>query len=135
MISTRRHIGTNSVLESEYGYCRAVVQDPFVFISGTAGYDHSTMEMPDDVTQQTFNSWETIAATLSHADSDLSEIVRATVYITETVHAATVLHVCAQMLENVRPASSIVIVKGFVRPEIKVLIEATAMWRVKTGPR
>jgi enamine deaminase RidA (YjgF/YER057c/UK114 family) len=133
MMSTRRHISTNSILESEFGYCRAVVQDPFVFISGTAGYDYSTMEIPDDVAQQTYNSWETIAATLTRADSDLAEIVKTTVYIADATHAETVMHACARVLENIRPVSTVVTVKGFVRPEIKVLIEATAMWRVQHG--
>ncbi len=135
MMSTRRHISTNSILESEYGYCRAVVQDPFVFISGTAGYDYATMEIPHDVAQQAYNSWETIAATLTRADSDLAEIVKTTIYISETAYAETVLHVCAQMLENIRPASTVVTVRGFSRPEIKVLIEVTAMWRVQNGYR
>ena len=133
MMSTRRHISTNSIFESEYGYCRAVVQDPFVFLSGTAGYDYTTMEIPDDVGQQAYNSWETIAATLTRADSDLAEIVKTTVYVSEAAYAQTVLQVCARVLENIRPASTVITVKGFCLPEIKVLIEATAMWRVQQG--
>ncbi len=133
-MNTRRHISTNSPFEAEYGYCRAVVQDPFVFVSGTTGYDYATMEIPDDVAQQTYNIWETISATLTQADSDLAEIVKTTIYLTESAHAQTVLHVCAQILEGVRPASTVVIVKAFPRPEMKVVIEATAMWRVRTIP-
>jgi enamine deaminase RidA (YjgF/YER057c/UK114 family) len=135
MNSPRRHIMANSILESEYGYCRAVVQDPFVFISGTAGYDYTTMEIPADVEQQTCNCWENIAATLTSADSDLSEIVKATVYITEPSHTEAVLRICSRVLESIRPVATVLTVKGLSRPEISVLIEATAMWRIQPGSR
>jgi enamine deaminase RidA (YjgF/YER057c/UK114 family) len=132
-MSTRRHISTNSWLEREYGFCRAVVQDPFVFVSGTAGFDYTTMEISDDPVEQAHAAWETIAAALTQADSDMSEIVKTTIYLLDSIDADPVLHACARVLERVRPASSVVIVNGFGHPDIKVLIEATAMWRVSAG--
>jgi enamine deaminase RidA (YjgF/YER057c/UK114 family) len=36
---TRHLISTGSPFECAYGYSRAVAQDPFVFVSGTTGYD------------------------------------------------------------------------------------------------
>lgn len=128
-MSTRRHISTNSWLEQEFRFCRAVVQHPFVFISGTSGFDYATMEISDDPVEQTYAAWETIAAVLTQADSDMTEIVKTTIYILDSVNKDAVLHACARILENVRPASSVVIVNGFGHPDIKVLIEATAMWR------
>jgi enamine deaminase RidA (YjgF/YER057c/UK114 family) len=54
---SRKLISTGSDFETTAGYSRAVVQDKWCFVSGTTGYDYSTMMMPDDVGEQTKNCW------------------------------------------------------------------------------
>ena len=44
---SRRLISTGSAFERAYGYSRAVVQDRFVFVAGTTGYDYASMTLPD----------------------------------------------------------------------------------------
>ena len=58
---TRRLISTGSPFEKAFGYSRAVVDGNLVFISGTTGYDYSTMIMPDDPADQTRNILSPIA--------------------------------------------------------------------------
>ena len=55
----RRLISSGSRFEREYGYSRAIVQGPWVFVSGTTGYDYASMTMPADVVAQTRASWAT----------------------------------------------------------------------------
>jgi len=43
----RRLISTGSPFETAFGYSRAVVQEPFVFVAGTTGYDYATMTLPE----------------------------------------------------------------------------------------
>ena len=57
----RREIVASSSPEAEFGFARAVVQDPFVFVSCVYGYDPFNMEMPEDVVQQTCNIWDSIS--------------------------------------------------------------------------
>ncbi len=64
---TRRLISTGSPFERAFGYSRAVVQDPFVFVAGSTGYDFATMTLPEDAAEQARNAWATIAAALAEA--------------------------------------------------------------------
>jgi enamine deaminase RidA (YjgF/YER057c/UK114 family) len=52
--------------------------------------------------------------------------VRATYYVTDRNDAEPVLAVCGRVLAAVRPAATIVIVAGLLRPEMRVEIEVTA---------
>ena len=46
---TRRLISSGSPFEEVAGYSRAVQQDPWVFVSGTTGFDYRTMTIADGV--------------------------------------------------------------------------------------
>ena len=131
---TRRLISTGSPFEGAFGYSRAVVQDPFVFVAGTTGYDYATMTMPDDAAAQARAAWVTIARTLAQAGSDVGEIVRATYYVTERAHAEPVLRVCGEVLSEIRPAATLLVVAGLLEPVMKVEIEVTALRGARVMP-
>eukprot|EP01040_Poterioochromonas_malhamensis_P005874 gene5874-6316_t len=53
-MADRRLISSGSTFESTIGYSRAVVVDEeWVFVSGTTGFDYSTMTISEDVAEQT----------------------------------------------------------------------------------
>lgn len=114
-------------MEKAYGYSRAVVQDPWVFMAGTTGYDYEAKLIPDDVAQQTRNCWKTIEHYLKQAGSDLKDIVRVTYYATDTADADAILEICGEVLRDIRPASTFLVVKSLVLPEMKIEIEVTAL--------
>jgi len=126
---TRRLISTGSPMEKSYGYSCAVVQDPWVFVAGTTGYDYAAMTMPDDVAAQARQCWRTIEAALGEAGSALQDVVRATYYVSDAAYAVPVLEVCGSVMAEIRPAASIVVVAALLRPEMKVEIEVTALKR------
>ena len=128
---TRRLISTGSPFERAFGYSRAVVEPPFVFVAGTTGYDYATMRLPDDAAEQAQQCWRTIATALAEAGAELADIVRATYYVTDRADAEPVLRVCGEVLAEIRPAATLVIVAGLLEPAMKVEIEVTAM----LGPR
>lgn len=125
-MSERRLITSGSPFEMAYGYSRAVVQDGFVFVAGTTGYDYATMTLPDSAAAQAEACWRTIADVLAEAGASLTDIVRATYYVTDRAEAEAVLTICGRVLAEVRPAATIVVVAGLLRPEMKVEIEVTA---------
>jgi enamine deaminase RidA (YjgF/YER057c/UK114 family) len=127
---TRRLLSTGSPMETAYGYSRAVVQEPWVFVAGTTGYDYAAMTMPEDVAQQARNCWRTIANALQEAGSDVADIVRATYYVTDPAYAEPLLTVCGEVLREIRPAATLLVVAGLLRPEMKIEIEVTALKRV-----
>lgn len=99
---TRQLLSSGSPMEKAYGYSRAVVQDPWVFMAGTTGYDYETMQIPDDVVQQTRNCWKTIERFLKEAGSSLEDLVRVTYYATETDDAEAILAICGEVLRDIR---------------------------------
>jgi len=122
----RRLISTGSPFERTAGYSRAVVEGDFCFVAGTTGYDYATMAMPEAIEEQTRNAFRTIARALSEAGFALADVVRATYYVTSRTDAERVLPICGEFLANIRPAATILIVAGLLKPEMKVEIEVTA---------
>jgi enamine deaminase RidA (YjgF/YER057c/UK114 family) len=125
----RRLISTGSPFEKTAGYSRAVVDGDFAFVAGTTGYDYTTMTMPSDVTSQSRNCFKTIEAALTEAGFAMADIVRATYYITDANDADEHFAVCGEVLGEIRPAATLLVVVGLYKPEMKVEIEVTAKRR------
>jgi enamine deaminase RidA (YjgF/YER057c/UK114 family) len=123
---SRRLISTGSPFETAFGYSRAVIEPPFVFISGTTGYDYASMTMPEDVAIQTRNIFKTVGSVLQEAGSGLDQISRVQIFVTDHAFCEAVLTVCGEVLGSIRPASGIYVVAGLLKPEMKVEIEVTA---------
>jgi enamine deaminase RidA (YjgF/YER057c/UK114 family) len=126
---SRRLISTGSPFEKTAGYSRAVIDGEFAFVAGTTGYDYATMTMPADVTGQTRNCFKTIKAALEEAGFAMADIVRATYYITDAKYADAHFAVCSEVLGDIRPAATLVVVVGLYKPEMKIEIEVTAKRR------
>ena len=126
---SRRLISTGSPFEKAAGFSRAVIDGDFAFVAGTTGYDYATMTMPSDVTDQTRNCFKTIEAALKDGGFALAEIVRATYYVTDAADADAVLAVCGELLGEIRPAATLLVVVGLLKPDMRVEIEVTAKRR------
>jgi len=123
---SRRLISTGSPFEKTAGYSRAVVDGDFCFVAGTTGYDYSTMTMPADVTSQSRNCFKTIEAALKEAGFAMADIVRATYYITDAKDADAHFAVCGEVLGDIRPAATLLVVTGLYKLEMKIEVEVTA---------
>jgi enamine deaminase RidA (YjgF/YER057c/UK114 family) len=126
---TRRLISTGSPFEKTIGYSRAVVDGDFAFVSGTTGYDYTTMTMPADVTSQSRNCFKTIEAALGEAGFAMADIVRATYYLTDIKDADAHFAVSGEVLGEIRPAATLLVVAALLKPEMKIEIEVTAKRR------
>ena len=126
---SRRLISTGSPFEKSAGYSRAVIDGDFAFVAGTTGYDYSTMTMPSDIASQSRNCFKTIEAALKEAGFAMADIVRAAYYITDVRDADAHFAVCGEVLGEIRPAATILVVAGLLKPEMKVEIEVTARRR------
>ena len=123
---SRRLISTGSPFEKTAGYSRAAIDGDFAFVAGTTGYDYATMTMPADVASQARNCFTTIEGALKDGGFAMADIVRATYYITDGKDADAVLAVCGEVLGEIRPAATLLVVAGLYKPEMKVEIEVTA---------
>ena len=125
----RKLVATNSPFEKLYGYSRAVIDEPFAFVSGVVGYEEGTATLPADIRRQTRNCWRIIAEALGREGFELADIVRATYYVTDRAYLVPVAEECGAVLRDIRPASTLVAVSGLMLPEMWVEIEVTAKRR------
>jgi len=118
-------ISSGSDFEKTMGYSRAVVKGGWCFVSGTTGYDYSTMVMPESAAEQTANCFETIKGALEQGGFSLEDIVRVQYTLTDAKDFDSVVPVLGQYLADIRPAATMVIA-DLIKPEMKVEIEVTA---------
>lgn len=71
-------IASGSPYEPRVGYCRAVVTDGWVLVSGTTGQDHATGEVPEAVADQCRLALKHIRDALSEVGAGLEDVVRVT---------------------------------------------------------
>jgi len=125
----RRLVSSGSPFEEAYGYSRAVITGDEIIISGTTGYDYERMTMPGDPGEQARNIYATFRAVLARAGGDLSDIVRLRTFVTDASCCEPVLMAQGEVFKDIRPAASILVVAGLLKPEMKVEIEAEARIR------
>lgn len=122
----RTQISSGSVFEQKIGYSRAIVQDNWVFVSGTTGYNYETMEISDDINEQAEQCFKNIIATLHKANAELKDVVRV-LYI---VPNASEFELCYPILNKyfgqIRPAATM-ISAGLANDKMKLEIEVTAL--------
>jgi enamine deaminase RidA (YjgF/YER057c/UK114 family) len=82
--------------------------------------------VPEDAGAQAELCFRNIAAILGEAGLDLRDIVRINAYVTDRAYLQPYMDVRNRLFENPAPASTLMIVSGFARPEFKVEVEVTA---------
>ncbi len=125
---TRRLISSGSTFEAQIGYSRAVVDGDWIFVSGTTGFDYSTMTISDGVVDQAEQCLKNIDAALREAGSSLLDIVRVTYIVPNAGDFEPCWPVLRRYLGEVRPAATM-ISSGLADPRMKIEIEVTARKR------
>ena len=121
----RTLISSGSEFEKVAGYSRAVVDDTWVFVSGTTGFDYAAGTIADDVVEQTHQTFRNIRAALERARASLDDVVRVRVYLSDARDFARVAPVLGEYLGEVRPANTTVVCQ-LIDPRMKIEIEVTA---------
>lgn len=122
---TRQLISSVSPFEQEIGYSRAVVDGEWVFVSGTTGFDYSTMAISDDVTDQTEQCIRNIAAALSEAGACLNDIVRVMYILPDATEFPRCWPILRKYFGETRPAATM-ISAGLTDARMRIEIEVTA---------
>ena len=82
--------------------------------------------VPEDVGAQAALCFANIAAILAEAGMGLNDVVRVNAYVTDRAHMRGYMAVRDRLFTGTPPASTLMIVSGFTRPEFKVEIEVIA---------
>jgi enamine deaminase RidA (YjgF/YER057c/UK114 family) len=125
---TRTLISSGSTFEAQIGYTRAVVAGDWVFVSGTTGFDYSTMTISDDVVVQAEQCLKNITSALAQAGSSLQDVVRVTYVLPDGADFEPCWPVLRKYFGEVRPAA-MMISAGLADPRMKIEIEVTTLKR------
>ena len=128
----RQLISSGSTFEKSIGYSRAVVDGDWVFVSGTTGYDYSTMTIQDDVVAQCEQALKNIEAALKRANASLADVVRVHYLLPIAADFERCWPVLGKVFGEIRPACTVMVV-GLVDSKMKIEIEVTAL-RGKRAP-
>jgi enamine deaminase RidA (YjgF/YER057c/UK114 family) len=128
MSTTRQLISSGSPFEEKMAYSRAVVAGDWIFVSGTTGFDYSTMQISDDVAKQTDQCLRNIDAALGQAGSSLEDVVRVTYVLPNAADFEQCWPALRKYFGDVRPAA-MMITAGLADPRMKIEIEVTALKR------
>lgn len=82
--------------------------------------------IPDDAGDQAALCFENIAAVLAEAGLTLADVLRVNAYVTDRAFLPSYMAVRDRLFSDPLPASTLMIVSGFARPEFKVEVEAVA---------
>lgn len=125
---TRQLISSGSTFEAKIGYSRAVRQDPWVFVSGTTGFDYATMTISDNLVEQTEQCLRNIESALKDADASLEDIVRVVYVLPNAADFPECWPVLNKYFGKIRPAA-MMLSAGLSDPRMQIEIEVTALKR------
>ncbi|MGH8016127.1 MAG: RidA family protein [Candidatus Zixiibacteriota bacterium] len=120
-----KRVSSGSPYEKLFGFSRAVRVGDVIHVSGTAPMDDKGNSVHQgNAYLQAKRCLEIIAKAIDNAGGRLDQVVRTRVYVTDISKADEVGRAHGEFFGEIRPASLMIEVKGFVRKEWLVEIEA-----------
>lgn len=123
----RRRISSGSPYEPMIGFSRALVAGHHVSVAGTAPVMPDGGEPPSDAYGQARRVLEIILAALAEAGAEPGDVVRTRTYLVRARDWEQVGKAHGEVFGDVRPASTMVVVSGFLDPRWVVEMEADAI--------
>lgn len=125
----RRHrqlVSSGSPYEEPIGFSRAVRVGDRVIVAGTAP-NWPDGEVDPDVERQTERCIEIMLAALAEAGGTAADVVRTRTYLVDAADWQAAGRAHGRSFREARPASTMVVVTGFLDPRWKVEMEAEAI--------
>ncbi|KAI4719850.1 hypothetical protein E4T48_03940 [Aureobasidium sp. EXF-10727] len=138
-VTAKQYHSTNSPWEARIGYYRAVRRGPFIFVSGTTAVDPSSDSAnpkvlhSDDAKAQAHVAFqEILKAVRALGGRGAESIVRIKMFVARQQDCAAVAQAFTEVLgkqngDDFGCAATMIVVGGFVDPEMLVEIECDAM--------
>ncbi|NIP44370.1 MAG: RidA family protein [candidate division Zixibacteria bacterium] len=121
----RQNISSGSPYEKSIGFSRAVRIGNIVSVSGTGPLaDDGSTYAPGDAYGQAQRCLQIIKKAIEDAGASLDDVIRTRMYIAGMAKWEQVAKAHGEFFSEIRPASTLIEVHAFVRPDWYVEIEA-----------
>lgn len=123
----RKNITSGSPWEKKVGYSRGVIAGDIIEISGTTAVDQNGNVIGrNDPYAQTVYILDKIRIILEENGSRLEDVIRTRMYVTDISHWETIGDAHGKFFKYIKPASTMIEVKGLIDSLLLVEIEVTA---------
>jgi len=123
----KKLISSGAKWEDIVGYSRAVKIGNQIEVAGTTAIENDEIVGPGDAYLQTKFIIQKIEKALTEAGAGLKDVIRTRIYVTDISQWEEIGKAHGEFFRNIKPASTMVEVKGLVSPDMLVEIEATAI--------
>lgn len=121
----RQRISSGSQYEQPMGFSRAVRVGPMIAVSGTAPISpDGTPAFPGDLYQQTKLCIEIMLRAIADAGGTPESVVRTRIFLSDISRWSEAARAHGEVFANIRPATTMVEVSGFIDPAWLVETEA-----------
>lgn len=123
----RKLISSGAKWENIVGYSRAVKVGNIIEVAGTSAVENDEIVGKDDAYLQTRFIIQKIEKALKEAGAELKDVVRTRMYVTDISRWEDIGRAHGEFFRDIKPASTMVEVKGLVHPDMLVEIEVSAV--------
>ena len=123
----KQRVSSGSPLEPVLGFSRAIRTGQQIMIAGTAPIEPDGSATPGDAAAQMERCCAIVARAITDLGGDIGDTVRTCIYLTDRADFAAVAAVHGRWFGAARPATTTLIVSGFVDPAWRVEIEAETL--------
>ncbi len=127
---TVQRISSGSTFEKQMGYVRCVNDGAYLHVSGTTGYDYTTMTIADEVEAQAEQCIRNIEQVLAEAGAGFADVVRVRYILPRRSDFEACWPVLRRYLGEHPPAATMFVAELY-DPAMKLEVEVTA--RVPDG--
>jgi len=125
---SRKRINTGTPFEQVAGFSRAIRVGQTVHVSGTTATDQEGRVLAKgDATEQTRIALQRIQRALVEAGASMKDVVRTRMYAVNENDCYRIMRAHGDFFRDILPATTLVVVKGLVDPEMLIEIEAMAI--------
>lgn len=126
-IMARQNITSGAKWEEIVGYSRAVKVGNVIEVAGTTAVENDVVVGRDDAYAQTKFIIQKIEKALKEAGAGLKDVIRTRMYVTDISRWEDIGRAHGEFFRDIKPASTMVEVKGLVHPGMLVEIEVSAV--------
>jgi|TARA_B110000263_G_scaffold96220_1_gene84078 enamine deaminase RidA (YjgF/YER057c/UK114 family) len=125
---SRERINTGTPFEQVAGFSRAIRVGQTVHVSGTTATDQEGRVLAKgDAAEQTRITLQLIQKALVEAGSSRKDVVRTRMYAVNENDCYRIMRAHGDFFKEVLPATTLVVVKSLVDPEMLIEVEAMAV--------